>query len=511
MGARPKTPDSLWIETDSYDRAAFRDLAADAPSLRELMASGANLLPHFDGFVVDLFASLFKLVVALRDPAAVPPSAGFFRVLLGHVLETPMLQALRETTALDETRSGLAALLLGERLLELIKSERIITRAEMLDYWNLERQRAELEARREEAESASELEGRASPAGRRQLGALRKRIERELEAGERRLRQTAAAIERRMEDGTAPHAGKVAQQVAQVQRDLGEAQEESAAWGRQLGGDGRSQPGRQIELGKRLASNPKLRRLGQMVGRMRDQALGLRRKFFERANDEAFEVRWGAEVSRLLPRELVSLHHPILRRDFARRFLEGQLLQYELRGVDTKGRGPMVVCVDVSSSMEGDKEIWSKAVGLTLLDLARRQRRRFRSICFSSPDTPLHVLDLERRDGLEPDLAQVFDLAGYFPGGGTDFQRPLDAALDCLRRSRYRRGDIVLITDGECSVDPAWLAAFRGEKKKLGFSVFSVLIDVGPSSVATVKAFSDRVATISQLTGESARDIFTRL
>lgn len=510
MSHSPAAPTSLWIETDSYDRAAFRDLCADSPSLRELIASGANLLPHFDGFVLDLFAALFKLNLVMREPTEVRPSAGFFRVILEQILRAPVLQALRETTALDEARAGLAALLLGERLLELIKSERIITRAEMLDYWNIERQLAEIEARQDEAASAEELGQKASQAGRRQLEALHKRMQREIDAAGRRVRHTATEVQRRIEDGASPHAGRVVQQLAQVHRDLAEAHEESSSWGRQLGANGPSAPGRKIELGRHLASNPKLRRLGQMIGRMREQALALRRKLLERANDEAFEVRAGAELSRLLPRELVSLHHPVLRRDFARRFLEGQLLQYELRGVDTKGRGPMVVCLDVSSSMAGDKEIWSKAVTLTLLDIARRQRRRFRSICFSSPDTPLHVLDLTRSDGLEPDLKQVFALAEYFPGGGTDFQRPLEAAVESLRKSRYRRGDVVFITDGECRVDPVWLAAFLADKKKLGFSVFSVLIDVGPNSIATVKEFSDRVATVSQLTGESARDIFVR-
>src|SRR5512143_2392489 len=112
-----KPPESLWVETDSYDRAAFRQLTVESPSLRELIASGANLLPHFEGFVLDLFAVLFKLNVVLRDPAEVRPSAGFFRVILEEVRRTPVLQNLRETTALDEARAGLAAVLLGERLL----------------------------------------------------------------------------------------------------------------------------------------------------------------------------------------------------------------------------------------------------------------------------------------------------------------------------------------------------------------------------------------------------------
>jgi uncharacterized protein with von Willebrand factor type A (vWA) domain len=87
----------------------------------------------------------------------------------------------------------------------------------------------------------------------------------------------------------------------------------------------------------------------------------------------------------------------------------------------------------------------------------------------------------------------------------------LAAALDCLRLSKHKRGDIVFITDGECRVDPVWLEEFKREKDALGFSLFSVLIDVGPSSLGALKEFSDKVTSVSQLTSEASRDIFLKL
>jgi uncharacterized protein with von Willebrand factor type A (vWA) domain len=204
------------------------------------------------------------------------------------------------------------------------------------------------------------------------------------------------------------------------------------------------------------------------------------------------------------------LHHPILRKDFHRRFLDQELIQYSLRGVEEKGKGPMVVCLDGSSSMAGDKEIWSKAVTLTLLEIARRQRRLFRSICFSSAEMPLQILDLNPRGHYDVQMKTVMDLAEYFPGGGTDFQRPLDAALECLGQVKYKKSDIIFITDGECQVSPEWAEEFRRQKEKLGFSLYSILIDVGPSSLGTLKEFSDRITTIKQLTGDEAKDIFVQ-
>jgi uncharacterized protein with von Willebrand factor type A (vWA) domain len=73
-----------------------------------------------------------------------------------------------------------------------------------------------------------------------------------------------------------------------------------------------------------------------------------------------FAIGLGSKLSRLLPPELLSRRHPVLRRDFARRLVDGELLVYALRARDQKGRGPRVVCLDGSASMARDKEIWSQ-------------------------------------------------------------------------------------------------------------------------------------------------------
>jgi len=500
-----------WIESDAYDRATFERLKLDSPSLQALQDSGSKLLPHFAAFLQDLFALLFKMNIVVHTEEAVVPSAGFYRPLLDQLRSTPVLDVLRQQTVLDETRAGLATLLLGERLLELLKSERILSRSEMLDFWNLEQQENEIAEEQAHAETAGDLHEQAAPATQRQLAELAQRMLRDAEAAGRRLqhkdRQVRAAIGESMERNRA----RIELQAQRVLQDIEQSSTDAESWSLQLGSGERSSAGAQIELGKQLADNAKLKKLGQLVGRMRPQAQALRQRLFERANAEMYEIGAGAELSRLLPHELLALRHPVLRRDFGRRLLDGQLLQYALRAQEEKGRGPMIVCIDGSSSMAGDKEIWSKAVSLTLLDIAQRQRRRFRSICFAAADMPLQVLDLNPRQRYAADMSAVFQLAEYFPGGGTDFQKPLTAALDCLRKSRYRRGDIVFITDGECRVDPQWLSEFKQAKAQLGFSLFSVLIDVGSSSLGVLKDFSDKITTVTQLTSEAGKDIFLKL
>ena len=61
------------------------------------------------------------------------------------------------------------------------------------------------------------------------------------------------------------------------------------------------------------------------------------------------------------------------------------------------------------------------------------------------------------------------------------------------------------------TAEPEWLARFQAEKKKLGFAVYAVLIDVGQSSRDTLAALSDRVTSVSTLTDDAVRDLFLKL
>jgi len=199
--------------------------------------------------------------------------------------------------------------------------------------------------------------------------------------------------------------------------------------------------------------------------------------------------------------------HKVLKKDFLKRLLEGKLLQYRLK--EEKGRGPLIVCLDGSSSMEGDKEIWSKAVCLSLVEIARRENRRFEVIVYSSKGGPIKHFESRLREKRGMRDEDIIELAHYFPGGGTDFEDPLDRAIELLSESKFKKGDIVFITDGESDVGEDWLRVFLQEKARMNFQVFSVLVDLtGRETAKSLSKFSDRVTTVSKLTSKAARDIF---
>ena len=508
---QPLPSNTFWIENDAYDRRVWGHLRAESPSLRELEAKGTNLLPHFGSLLQDTFCLLFKYNINYHSDSDVLPSALLNQKFIQAIHRGAQYEFLREQTLLNEAHAGLSTLILGERLLTLVREEKIITRRDMRDLWDIEKQEEIVSRKLDEYENADTIpEDQMSDEGRQALQKAKERMGGEVQGAEALLRHKTQQLKDDLTRIETQATHRMQVEAIKVAREIEDAAEEAETWGNTIGTGERTPPGQKLELGRRLAGNEKLKKLARMVGRMKFHALALRKRVFERSNEELLEVEQGDALHRLLPHELLSLHHPILRKDFYRRFLDQELIQYSLRGVEEKGKGPMIVCLDGSSSMSGDKEIWSKAVSLTLLEIARKQRRLFRSICFSSADTPLQVLDMNPRDRYEVETKTIMDLAEYFPGGGTDFQKPLDAALDCLKQSRFKKGDIIFITDGECQVEPEWAERFRREKDKLGFSLFSILIDMGPASLGTLKEFSDRISTIKQLTGDEAKEIFVK-
>jgi len=506
---QPLPTNTFWIENDAYDRRVWQQLREESPSLRELEEKGSTFLPHFGSLLQDIFSLLFKYNVNYSADQQVLPSALLNQKFLRGIHNGGQYGILREQTLLNEAHAGLSTLILGERLVGLIREQKFLNQRDLRDLWDIQKQENIVAEKMEEYGNADTIpEDELSEEGKKALEKAKEKMAGEVQGAEALLRHKTNQLKEDLQKIEDQASQRLQAEAIKVAQQLEDATEEAETWGNTIGTGQKSPPGQKLELGRRLAGNEKLKKLARMVGRMKFHALALRKKVFERSSEELLEIEQGDALHRLLPHEMLSLHHPVLRKDFYRRFLDQELIQYSLRGVEEKGKGAMVVCLDGSSSMSGDKEIWSKAVALTLLEIARKQRRRFRSICFSSTETPLQILEMNPRDRYEVESKTVMDLAEYFPGGGTDFEKPLDAALDCLRQSRFKKGDIIFITDGECQVAPEWAERFRDEKEKLGFSLFSILIDMGPASLGTLKEFSDRITTITQLTGDEAKDIF---
>jgi uncharacterized protein with von Willebrand factor type A (vWA) domain len=135
-------------------------------------------------------------------------------------------------------------------------------------------------------------------------------------------------------------------------------------------------------LAVRIKNDARLRRIALLAGRFKRIAAMKQRQKVKHGADEISDVEQGADLARLLPAELGRLVNPKLRLAMLRDLSERRCLQYALTGSETLGKGPLVVCLDKSGSMDGPPDVWATAVALALLDVAQRQRRPFALLGF---------------------------------------------------------------------------------------------------------------------------------
>lgn len=176
-----------------------------------------------------------------------------------------------------------------------------------------------------------------------------------------------------------------------------------------------------------------------------------------------------------------------------------------MRGRENAGKGPIVCCVDSSDSMGGDNELWAKAVTLALLEIAQMQKRAFAEIFFGLESNPLEIFEIHK--GEQNILDKVIWIAEYYLGGGTDFETPLNAAIELIEKTEFKKADIVFVTDGYCGVSDEWLQEFLRRKAEKEARVHSVLVEMVQSN-ETVDSFSGHVSTVMDLTVDSAVEIF---
>ncbi len=503
-------PERCTIICDGFDREVLARLLRGEPSLRDAVERIGRLLPHPEILLCDLFSALYKMNVVLRPAAELSAAVLLHRRLLEVVIGSRGFAELHKRTELHEEECAAALPSLVDRILRALGRELRFGPEKLLDAASAAHDEEERAQRQAELDHLEELpEGSFDPDARRQL-------EGSLEADIAELDQRIAAAHERQEAAARKLSTElddsIALKVSVLPEQLDGAEEQLKSLGLSVGGDGRVQAQRRLMLGERLMRSRKLQLLAKLVGAFREVAFEARRKRVVRSPQELHSVTAGANLERLLPSELLGLsrRQGALHLEFLRRLSEGKLLEYELSGASS--RGPMVVCVDGSGSMRGSKELWAKAVALTLMEIARRQRRRCLGIIFSSGE-PLFEVEFLGQSGASRGRApvldeNVLDFAERFPGGGTDFEPPLQRALDAVATGDYRRGDIVFISDGQANVSETLVAALGKKRKKHRFRIRGIVVDVADSSVASLERFCDDVRQVSDLATDSLSDLF---
>lgn len=280
-----------------------------------------------------------------------------------------------------------------------------------------------------------------------------------------------------------------------------------------------------MRLRELLTKLPQLKALIQALGRMStsedptvppvlETVIGpLRRVLEERrevpsplARSETRGIERSGDIPRMLPGEAVLLGHPALRLLWHARRAERTLLTYRVEGVDiervpvetevrqarqhpraAETRGPILICLDTSGSMQGTPELVAKALALEAMRVGFAEKRACYVYAFSGPgDVVEHELAMT-----EEGLARLMAFLTQSFSGGTDVTAPLARAVSRLELEGWGRADLLLVSDGEFEVPAATRELLARAIAQKGVRSHGILI--GASSGAAMASICSPV------------------
>jgi uncharacterized protein with von Willebrand factor type A (vWA) domain len=230
-------------------------------------------------------------------------------------------------------------------------------------------------------------------------------------------------------------------------------------------------PEQALTIAEMWANNPQLRAMAERFGRMDRDIRFHRSKRVVGGNDEIVDVEFGDNLSRVLPAELALLADEDTEDDFLVRYASQELLCFATVGEEHAGRGPIVVVVDGSGSMSGERNIWARAVCMCLLHIARLEKRDFACVEFASANqVQTWLMPSKKALGAQ----EIVDMASHFYSGGTSPIQGIAGAVKVMEDApEFRKADLVMIGDGEAGFGPED-ARLRDQLKEMGVRIFGI-------------------------------------
>jgi uncharacterized protein with von Willebrand factor type A (vWA) domain len=227
-----------------------------------------------------------------------------------------------------------------------------------------------------------------------------------------------------------------------------------------------------------LKSQKGLQKIAEQLGRMADQVSDpnasnapveepqLVEEQLEQVTDDIVGVHEGDDLAKLLPNETMFLAYPELEVIFYKHLVDHQLMNYQMQGKQRKLRkvktykkaadetmldkGPFILAIDSSGSMQGFPEKCAKALAYGLMQIALAEKRDCYVIMFS---TELITYELTKKDGLR----EVLNFLSYSFHGGTDMASALQQAIKQMSEDKYQNADLVVLSDFIAPAPPSEL------------------------------------------------------
>ena len=457
------------LNTDAFDKRRFKEIFEVSQGLQNLRDEG--VLPTFEPLLADIWASFYKMKPEMTA-VDVDSDLMINKLLMERMMADEYFERYRSFTRLDDVSSAIGTMKFGESTNKWLADQKA--------------QDEDLHKRMQEIHAL--------------LGQLQEQEwQEEAERGNQPIEEAIAKLKEKLQQTLRDNSESFSQAMAQAMQETKQVKEglKSLLGGLSAGrGDAelKKVPLRdQLALAEKIATDKKMKEIADWAGRFK-QIARKKQKTKHRESMEKRGVTLGNDMERLLPTEFALYMHPITKTDFLRRFVEGQTMQFKQKGREVLEKGPIVFCLDQSGSMY-NLDTQSKGFILALMSIARKQRRDFCVIVFSTRTQIYHYKKGKMK------ASELLRLARTFLGGGTNFALPLDEAVNIINESRFKQADVIFVTDGEDRVKDSFLEAFNKKRQEKSFHVLSLVIGC---STSMVEPFSDKVVQVKDFNDDGS-------
>jgi len=217
-----------------------------------------------------------------------------------------------------------------------------------------------------------------------------------------------------------------------------------------------------------ISKNNGVQKLLSMLGRLRQTEKSSKKELVKSisyikehvvdidSKEEIVGITLGKGLAYALPQELALLSDDDTSLLFDMKYIEGRIMSFDMQGmsedikdvqeeklVEISGdekKGPIIICVDTSGSMQGSPETIAKAITLYMATKAIEEKRACYLMNYS---IGIESMDLSGTMGIQ----KVIKFLKKSFNGGTDASLALSHAVDMLQEDVYKKADVLMISD----------------------------------------------------------------
>ena len=249
-----------------------------------------------------------------------------------------------------------------------------------------------------------------------------------------------------------------------------------------------------------LENEKGLQELAELIGRHDKEQQSYRKEIisklvteFEYKPKPAFKgeisgLKLGNDLTAVLPGELALYKNPKTKKLFMLKYAQKQLLSYayqnmmpvgkdktieeEVSVAEEENKGPIILCIDTSGSMNGSPERVAKTITFAIIKRAIEEDRGCYLISFSSGIETTDLGRLSKSNAIE----ELIHFLRMSFNGGTDAGPALEHSLEMIKEKEWKNADVLMVSDFCMNSIDYELEERIQEEQKNGSKFFSLVI-----------------------------------